>query len=747
MKRRHFLKFTGNFLGALGLSQLQLKQKSLQYGKVLAQNTPRKLALLVGINQYQFPIPPLKGCGTDVYLQRELLIHRFDFNPNDIILVTDDQREYDIISPTRDNILTTFEEHLIKQAQDDDVVVFHYSGHGSQVIDPTDQDGFNSTFVPIDRQDNFNQGKREVSDITGHTLFLLMSAIKSNNFTAVLDSCHSGGGTRGNLTVRSIRNLRGGQDYPSEAELNYQENWSSKLGISPAQFIQLYQDKIAKGVVLAGAKEEQLAVDATFNDFSAGAFSYALTQYLWQSSGDYPLSRVMDNVERATDLIAKFSDQNPLYEVYEDAYKSESVYFLKPKTSASEGFIKNIENNTAKLWLGGYNPQVLIGASKDAVFEVLDNSGEAKGEIKLINRQGLIAECITHNDTNISNIQEGDLVREKAIAIPEDFTLNLGLDVSLDSEKEAITEAIKDLDDRIKIVELGTGEVDYILGKMSSEMVRELEQRQINQSYADLDQIPVVDSIGLYNSALEIIPNSFGEVNETISNLQSRLLIKLRSLLTFKLIKLLFGGQNARTNSSGLQVAVNIDIFNDNQEIVAQLSSTTSDINIIGNIEIQKETSIPLLPIETKTQLQISNQENEDLYIAALVLNPTEELDDYPLFPEQWDAPESACLVRGNETFFVSKEGKKVPQTNNFLTVQEPLGTTEILVVASKEPLRKALLGLQQLKDNSRSASRGLSLITEILDNTRGYRSQDRSLETEQIGSAFVTFKAVSLKP
>lgn len=55
-------------------------QQGNKYAKVLAQNTPRKLALLVGINQYPGALE-LQGCVNDVKLQQELLIHRFGFNP------------------------------------------------------------------------------------------------------------------------------------------------------------------------------------------------------------------------------------------------------------------------------------------------------------------------------------------------------------------------------------------------------------------------------------------------------------------------------------------------------------------------------------------------------------------------------------------------------------------------------------------------------------------------------------------
>lgn len=56
----------------MGFSQLNIQRQGERYGKVLAQSTPRKLALVVGINQYQSQ--PLDGCINDVELQRHLLI-------------------------------------------------------------------------------------------------------------------------------------------------------------------------------------------------------------------------------------------------------------------------------------------------------------------------------------------------------------------------------------------------------------------------------------------------------------------------------------------------------------------------------------------------------------------------------------------------------------------------------------------------------------------------------------------------
>jgi hypothetical protein len=112
IKRRHFLQSTASLLATLGVSQLDLQTAGDRYGRVLAQGTPRKLALLVGINEYPETgeYSALQGCITDVELQRQLLINRFGFNPKNILTLTDKQA-------TRQGILTAFEEHLIKKAQ------------------------------------------------------------------------------------------------------------------------------------------------------------------------------------------------------------------------------------------------------------------------------------------------------------------------------------------------------------------------------------------------------------------------------------------------------------------------------------------------------------------------------------------------------------------------------------------------------------------------------------------------------
>ena len=385
ISRRHFIEFAGSTLATLGLNSLNLLPKVERYGKVLAQSTPRKLALLVGINQYERL--PLDGCVNDVIMQKLLLIHRFGFNQNDILTLTDQQA-------TRQGILDAFEDHLINQAKPGDVVVFHYSGHGSRVLDPNpiplkspiiDSVGLNGTLVPVDSTlpPGYPNTGGVVDDIMGHTLFLLMSAIKTENFTAILDSCFSGLATR-NFKVRS---REGGEKVQiSPKEKAEQEKWLSRLDISPEEFVKGYQTGVAKGVVLASAQPSQLAKDVKLLDFYAGIFSYLLTQYLWQNTGT-PESAIAYTTEK----IPRRLLQNPLYEVQMNSgYQKQPMYFVQNPSPVANAVVMETEINQAKIWLGGLTLEQKSQLKSGTVFNVVNSQSNSSGKVIFQSRQGLV---------------------------------------------------------------------------------------------------------------------------------------------------------------------------------------------------------------------------------------------------------------------------------------------------------------------------------------------------------------------
>ncbi len=380
ISRRQFFQFAGSTLATLGLSQLNIQRQAESYGKVLAQSTPRKLALLVGINEY--PSQPLRGCVNDMELQRHLLIHRFGFNPQDIHTLTDGQA-------TRQGILEAFEEHLIKQAKLGDVVVYHYSGHGSRVLDPDplvvepgNNGGTNGTFVPVNygKIDQYPEQGGVVEDIMGHTLFLLMLALKSENFTAVLDSCYSGGATR-DVRVRA-RDNQGKNLQVSPGEKSYQEQWLSRLNLKREDFVKLYRTGVAKGVVLAATDPNQLAIDLPWNGFNVGVFTYLLTQYLWQQTST-PENAIAYTVEN----IPKDYNQTPLTEVkVGSGYEKQPIYFTNTSSPTADAVVTEVKGNQVKLWLGGVNPAAMKAVRQGTVFTSILAKGSSSGRVTLQSR-------------------------------------------------------------------------------------------------------------------------------------------------------------------------------------------------------------------------------------------------------------------------------------------------------------------------------------------------------------------------
>jgi metacaspase-1 len=393
MKRRHFLQGACSGLTALGFNQGSIYKKANHYGEILAQGTKRKVALLVGINQYS-PDNDLQGCENDIELQRHLLVSRFGFNPKDIHTLVNAQA-------TRQGILDAFVEYLINPVKAGDIAVFHYSGHGSRVYDPHPittesgkQSGLNSTLVPFDGF-SISEAENKVNHIMGHTLFLLTSAIKTENFTAVLDCCFSGGATRNQFRVRSI----GDEIFEIiPEEITYQDQWLSKLNInSREEFVRRYRQGIARGVMMAASNPKQLALEESPEyDFPRGLFTYNLIRHLWKqnSSPDSAIKYVNSYIQNLSkrDVI----NQTPRYEIKKGSnYDKQPIYLTKAISPESDGVILDVKAQQATVWLGGIN----IGDIKPGIqFLIINSQSQTIGKASLQSFQGIKGNAIVQGN-------------------------------------------------------------------------------------------------------------------------------------------------------------------------------------------------------------------------------------------------------------------------------------------------------------------------------------------------------------
>lgn len=680
MKRRHFLQFASSSLAAIGLSQSDFVAKADRYGKALAQSTPRKLAMLVGINQY--PVyRPLKGCLTDVDLQRELLINRFGFSPSDIIEISDTAN----LKPNRENILQVFQKHLIDQAKPGDVVVFHYSGHGAEVFDPDpvyDNSVLNGTIVPNDTHPSFGP----VPDIMGRTLFLLMNAIKTDNVTAILDSCHSGGGLRGGATVRAVREQGGDARQAMPEEFELQQKLLAEVGLSAEEFQRKRQAGVARGIGIGSAQFSELALDMAYGDFHAGAFTYLLTRYLWQVPGSTSFDAVRNDLVRSTQITAATRNSSSQIPTFQAAPNSNSlaqpIYFTRSTRGSAEAAIKSISSNKVKFWLGGVSSQALAVADAQAGFTVLNDSREPIGEIQQTGRTGLLA---TGTIVSGKGIEPGMLMRETVVGLPANPQLVMGVDRSLGHDADAALRAlnaalVSEQTGRSQLVATRVDEqtaFDCLLGRITPENSEQL-------AASGLTKLPPVGSISLFTQALEPLPATSGLSDESVATAINRLKPKFKVLLANKVLK--------------------------------ALSATHSNLSISGEIfaaadegraiSIQGTTGSRVAPFRSGESLKI-RVANEDrrqaLYLSCLAINS--EGDISVIYPTNWGAPEDAALIQPRSEI-VLPQAEDQEEYSIVVDDNDEVGYLEVMTIVSTGSLRNALRGLKEVA-NSRRVTRG----------------------------------------
>lgn len=142
-----------------------------------------KRALLVGINRYKIPGADLRGCLNDVKNMRSVLSRYYGFADKDIRTLTD-------LQATKKAMQSEI-TRLIGKARAGDVLLFHYSGHGSNVPDKNgdEADARDEILCPTDLD--------WLDPLLDDWLRVEFDKLPAGvNFTVIMDCCHSGTNTR-----------------------------------------------------------------------------------------------------------------------------------------------------------------------------------------------------------------------------------------------------------------------------------------------------------------------------------------------------------------------------------------------------------------------------------------------------------------------------------------------------------------------------------------------------------------------
>lgn len=231
------------------------------------QTQGHKRALLVGINEYQNPQNNLRGCVNDVYMVGEGLVKHLGFERRDVTLLTDAQATFQNIESGL--------RRLVDTAQKNDVLVFHYSGHGSQIVSVNgdEEDGLDELICPYDMNWSHPFTDDHIADI-------LSSAPAGVNLTMLMDCCHSG-------TINKAFTAPG---FESPNRVRYLApptalipNGSERKRLAPrslARSVETTGVFLTRPILVAGCGDTQTSADAWIDGAYHGAFTFYVNECL-----------------------------------------------------------------------------------------------------------------------------------------------------------------------------------------------------------------------------------------------------------------------------------------------------------------------------------------------------------------------------------------------------------------------------------------------------------------------------------
>ncbi|MFK8182060.1 MAG: caspase family protein [Phormidesmis sp.] len=711
LSRRAFFEQTGAAIAAFGLTELALNlasssgisglaQKARQYSEAIAQEKPgvRKLALLIGINNYPAKATPqgqadsgkLAGCVTDIEMQRQLLIHRFGFAPDDVLCLSDQQA-------TRTGIYQAFIDHLYDQAKAGDVVVVHFSGYGAQVrVD----EKIVRSLVPYDGLLP-TPSRPVLNDIAEAELNTLLRQLKTKNITTVLDTGF----------VDITEPLSGGLRSRARSEM--------VSGRLPAPYDlladqrQMAENAPFPGVLLRGAGLEDAVIERQWNGFHSGAFTYVLTQYLW--SAPAPVS-VGQSLGRTRETLMRWggSNQQPLLSGTASGMPDTQV--LTPKAMAKMPAVYNTpilagqnglgvvqtvsaDGQRVSLWLGGMTPRVLEYLAAPGVL----TCGGRRLEVRSRDGVSIKAKLVEDAGNNGAPLKVGQPVLEAVRVLPKSLDLVVAIDSRLERiERVDATSALSALpfvsstsDTKLPADCLLAKPIGVQVGTLTAS----LQPVKMAQTDAGGGDGLGISGYGLFSLTRSLIPGTLAMQDEAIKPAINRLTSKLKSLLALKMLRL-----SENRASSRLPVTVMLETVSPEEDVVISRQTFRSDRLLSGRLGGAANRSHlpgsgfnPKIPVGTRVRYRLFNNGEEPLYYTLINVDPRERLSafcplkDVPLSSAELTPTEEGLSEQAMKKLSVAAiaPGKSVvvPSADQDWAVDSPIGPVETYVVCSTLPL------------------------------------------------------------
>ncbi|MEL6224418.1 MAG: caspase family protein [Cyanobacteria bacterium J06627_8] len=754
--RRAFLRQAAIGLASIGVSQTAMAAAAHRYHQALAAPSPgRKLALLVGIDNYpntvhssDSPLGPLSlsGAVTDVHLQRELLVYRFGFKPDDVQMLVDGDA-------TRQAIEETFLNHLVKQAEPGDLVVFHFSGLGSQVEvvnDDQTSSEIKNSLVPVDGTLP-TKGQPFLNDIMADTLHLLVRSLNTEQVITFLDTGYSSPKEwqNGYFQLRSRSTVPSGQLQPDEQSLQSQLIKQTRLNK------ETISNRPYPGLLLNATDASHGVVECRWNEFSAGLFTYVLTQQLWWCDADTSLPMKVSVAGAKAEQLVGSPYQLRLSGTKTDKISIKTQRFQPIQSTTADGVVtsQNAESSLMQVFLGGVPPAVLNHYGVTSVFRCGSeanrksdaNSEKLKGTrtpatvpissptgdglqspppeqmnqetneaaassdkkdlsnptaspnddavqftyVQLRSREGLYGQGRAVNGPSTDRLSvAGQLLFEHIRVLPKNISLNVALDSQLERiERVDATSALSNVG-KISSVVAKEQSADVLFGKsLPSSISQDDVEEDVpdSSSSSESDRPPDSAGYGLFYLSRVSIPNTLDRSEEAVKTAVQRLESKLRSLLAAKLLRL-----TENQGSSLLGVQATLEMLVPQERILLQQTTFRSPWNPPESRLAQllvNDGKVPSVPMGSKIRYRVQNYGDRPVYCVLVGVDSSDNI--FIVHPSEALGSNKDDASVDDDSRIRPGEMLALPQSNTSAewTVSGPEGLAETYVICSREPL------------------------------------------------------------
>ncbi|AFY36470.1 peptidase C14 caspase catalytic subunit p20 [[Leptolyngbya] sp. PCC 7376] len=400
LDRRSFLQGLGLALFSFGVLDQGLRGQIDRYAQALEKFSGRKFALLIGIDRYP-EVDDLNGCGVDIEIQKQLLMHRFGFDPAQIIVLKNE-------AANRDNIFTTFQKQLKDILTPEDFLFVHFSGYGTS-INTAQGDSINA-LMPVDGVIGKTNKVVVNNAIAVSTIEGFIQSLNVAQSALILDTSFSP------LPEGEYQYLRG-RAYPKS--ISSIANPSETAIEEQLQRNIIQRNLGGKSIIKLSAAELNGGKEFAINGAHVGLFTATLAQNLFAVNPKATISEANSFLNFRYQQLQLLPEGQPAPQFVK---KSIPLYGLLPTsiTLPSVGHVVAVDGSSVELNLIGYAPEVLQAIASESEVKTIETTPKI---LSITSKNGLSAQAKTSAKDLVPNTPLQEYLR----VLPRNLTLRVAL--------------------------------------------------------------------------------------------------------------------------------------------------------------------------------------------------------------------------------------------------------------------------------------------------------------------------------